>query len=134
MWDFNIDSFWDALMWSLLLFFWIAYIFVWVRCLFDMFADTSLGGFAKTVWAICFIFFGPLTTLVYLIARGNSMNDRAMKQQADMRARQDQYIRSVAAEAPSASPAEQIKHAKDLLDAGAINQQEFDALKAKALA
>ncbi len=132
MWDFNIDSFWDALMWSLLLFFWIAYIFVWVRCLFDMFSDTSLGGFAKALWAICFIFFGPLTTLIYLIARGNSMNDRAMQQQANMRARQDQYIRSVAAE--TANPAEQIKNAKDLLDAGAISQQEFETLKAKALA
>ena len=47
------------------------------------------------------------------------------------RKQQDEYISNVAA---SSSPAEQIKHAKDLLDSGAITQDEFASLKAKALA
>jgi hypothetical protein len=42
----------------------------------------------------------------------------------------DEYIRSVAAD----DPASQIAQAKSLLDSGAINQQEFDSLKQKALA
>ncbi len=132
MWDFNSNSFWDALLWGFFFFCWIAYIFIWVRCVFDMFADHTLGGFAKAIWAICFIFFGPITTLVYLIARGKSMQDRAMKQAADMQKQQERYIKDVAA--TSSSPAEEIKHAKDLLDSGAITQSEFDALKAKAMA
>ncbi len=130
--DFNAGSFWDVLLWSLFFFIWIAFIFVWVRCVFDMFGDHTLGGFAKTLWALCFIFFAPLTTLVYLIARGKSMQERSMQQMADAKAQQDQYIQQVAGSSKSA--ADQIADAKGLLDSGAINQQEFDALKAKALA
>ena len=132
MWDFNSGSFFDALMWMLFFFIWIAFIFIWVRCVMDMFSDKKLGGVAKTLWAICFIFFAPLTTLVYLIARGKSMQDRTLEQMADAQAAQEQYIKQVAAKSGT-SPAEQIKNAKDLLDSGAITQQEFAALKAKAL-
>ena len=133
MWDFNSNSVLDALMWMLLFFIWIAFIFIWVRCVMDMFSDRALGGFAKTLWAICFIFFAPLTTLIYLIARGKSMGERQMQAMAEAQAAQEKYIKQVAAESAT-SPAEQIKHAKDLLDSGAISQAEFDQIKAKALA
>jgi hypothetical protein len=43
----------------------------------------------------------------------------------------DEYIRSVSGGGDAAS---QIAQAKSLLDTGAINQQEFDSLKQKALA
>ncbi|GAA3162158.1 hypothetical protein GCM10020255_045790 [Rhodococcus baikonurensis] len=43
---------------------------------------------------------------------------------------QDSYIREVAGK----SPAESIADAKALLDAGTISEEEFAALKAKALA
>jgi hypothetical protein len=132
MWDFNSNSFLDALLWMFLFFIWIAFIFIWVRCIFDLFADRSLGGWAKALWAIFFIFFPPITTLVYLIARGKSMGERQMQQVAEAQAAQEKYIKSVAAESAT-TPAEQIKHAKDLLDSGAISQAEFDQLKAKAL-
>lgn len=131
MWDFNSGSFMDALLWMLLLFVWIAFIFIWVRCVFDLFSDHELGGFAKTLWAICFIFFAPITTLIYLIARGKSMGERQMKQMADAQKAQAEYIQSVAS--AGKSPAEQIADAKSLLDSGAISQADFDALKAKAL-
>ncbi len=98
MWDFNTTSFLDALLWMFLLFIWIAFIFIWVRCIFDLFGDHSLGGFAKVLWTICFIFFAPITTLVYLIARGKSMGERQMKQVAEAQAAQEKYIKSVAAE------------------------------------
>ena len=86
----------------------------------------------KAVWIICLIFLPFLTALVYLIVRGNSMGERSMQQAAEMRQAQDAYIRDVAG--GSATPAEQIARAKDMLDSGAITQQEFDRLKEKALA
>jgi hypothetical protein len=132
MWDFNSNSFLDALLWMFMIFIWIAYIFIWIRCVIDMFSDHTLGGFAKFLWSVCFIFFGPITTLVYLIARGKSMSERQMAAMADAQAQQEKYIQNVAAK--TKSPAEQIADAKGLLDSGAITQQEFDALKAKALA
>jgi hypothetical protein len=132
MWDFNSNSFLDALLWMFMFFIWIAYIFIWIRCVMDMFGDHTLGGFAKFLWAVFFIFFGPITTLVYLIARGKSMNERQMAAMADAQAQQERYIQNVAAK--TKSPAEQIADAKGLLDSGAITQQEFDAIKAKALA
>jgi len=57
---------------------------------------------------------------------------RARQQQA-----QDQfegYVRTVASSSDATSPADQIAQAKQLLDAGTIDQAEFDRLKAKALA
>jgi membrane protease subunit (stomatin/prohibitin family) len=78
------------------------------------------------------IFVPWLGALIYLIARGKSMGERQMAAVADAQAQQEKYIKSVAA--ASASPAEQITHAKSLLDSGAITQEEFDSLKAKALA
>jgi hypothetical protein len=105
---------------------------IWLRCLFDLFADHALSGWGKAGWALLLVFLPWLGALVYLIARGRSMNERQMARIADAQAGQERYIQQVAAK--TASPAEQIASAKALLDSGAISQDEFDALKAKALA
>ena len=109
----------------------------WFMCLFwvfgDIFRSKDLGGGAKTFWAFFVIFLPWLGILVYMIARGGGMSQRAIEQQQSMHAAQADYIRTVAASSAS-SPADQIGSAKSLLDSGAITQSEFDALKAKALA
>ena len=130
--DSMTTSFGQVLLWSFWFFIWIAALMVWFRCLFDLFRDSSLSGWGKAGWAILLIFVPWLGALIYLIARGKSMGERQMAAMADAQAQQEKYIKSVAA--ASASPAEQITHAKSLLDSGAITQEEFSALKAKALA
>jgi hypothetical protein len=130
--DAITTDFWEVLLWSFWFFIWIAALMVWFRCLFDLFGDKTLSGWGKAGWAILLIFVPWLGALIYLIARGRSMSERQMGAMADAQAQQEKYIKSVAA--ASASPAEQITHAKGLLDSGAITQEEFDALKAKALA
>ena len=111
--------------------------FAWFMCLFwvfgDIFRSKDLGGGAKTFWVFFVIFLPWLGIMVYLIARGGGMSQRAMEQQAEAHAAQAAYIQSVASSSVGSST-DQIASAKSLLDSGAITQTEFDALKAKALA
>jgi hypothetical protein len=130
---FNDTSFVEVLLWSLWFFIWIAAVMVWFRCMMDVFADHTLSGWGKAGWLILMIFFAWLGTLIYIIARGRSMTERQMAELAQQKQMQDSYIKQVAG-TTTASPADQIASAKQLLDSGAITQAEFDALKAKALA
>ena len=105
---------------------------VWFRCLFDLFSDSSLSGWAKAGWVILLIFVPWLGALIYLIARGRSMAERQRAAAAQLQAEQEKYIQKVAG--TSQVPAEQIASAKALLDSGAVTQAEYESLKAKALA
>ena len=123
-------DFWDIIWFIIVTFAFVAYLMVLFSILTDLFRDKDTGGFEKAVWVIALIFLPFLTALIYLIARGHGMAERNMKAAKNMQQAQDSYIRDVA----GSTPADQIHKAKDLLDAGAINQSEFEAIKAKALA
>ncbi|MGB7962948.1 MAG: SHOCT domain-containing protein [Propionicimonas sp.] len=123
---------WDFILWSMFFFIWMSAIMIWFRVITDMFSDHSLSGWAKAGWSLLLIFLPWLGALIYMIARGSSMNERAMAAVSEARANQERYIKQVAS--TNANPAEQIATAKALLDSGAITQAEFGALKGKALA
>jgi ABC-type multidrug transport system fused ATPase/permease subunit len=126
--SFN-DIFWSVL--------WFFFLFIWLMVLFhvftDLFRDHSVSGVEKTLWVLFLVFLPFLAVFIYLIVRGKGMGERAAAQQ--QRAQQDfeGYVRNVAATGES-TPTEQIARAKELLDSGAIDQSEFERLKAKALA
>jgi len=82
------------------------------------------------VWIIFLIFVPFLTALIYLIARGRGMAERSMKEAVDTQAAVDAHIRDVTS---TSSPADEIAKAQALLDSGAISQDEFAHLKARAL-
>jgi hypothetical protein len=130
--DSMTTSFGEVLLWSFWFFIWITAIMVWFRCVFDMFSDHTLSGWAKAGWAIVLIFLPWLGAIIYLIARGRSMTQRQMSAMAEHQAAQADYIQQVAGS--GATPASQIADAKALLDSGTITQSEFDGLKARALA
>jgi hypothetical protein len=131
--DSMTNSFGEVLLWSFWFFIWIAAIMVWFRCIFDLFSDSELSGWAKAGWSIVLIFLPWLGALIYLIARGRSMTKRQTAAMEKQQAAQADYIQRVAGTS-SSTPASQIADAKALLDSGAITQSEFDGLKAKALA
>jgi hypothetical protein len=63
------------------------------------------------------------------------MAERAVARQQQAQEQFEGYVRTVATIGDAtASPVDQIARAKQLLDAGTIDQAEFDRLKAKALA
>ena len=127
-----MDSFWDffwLLVWT---FFFVMYLMVLFQIISDLFRDRELSGWWKALWVIFLIIFPFLSLIIYLVARGRGMAERHMVAARSAQAATDQYIKSVATQ--GSSPADQIVSAKSLLDSGAINQQEFEQLKQKALA
>jgi hypothetical protein len=119
----------EFLWYALMIFLWVAYLFVLFFIFTDIFRDHSMNGFVKAIWIlVCFF---PLGALIYLIVRGRGMAERTQQAQSAALAAQQAYIREAAG---TAGPADQISQAKTLLDNGAITQSEFDAIKAKALA
>ena len=129
-----LSDFANILLWTLWVFLFVAYLIVIFRIIMDVFRDRSMGGGMKAVWLIALLFLPIITALIYLIARGKGMAERDLQAAEEMRAAQVEYTKGLAQEAGvGTSPAAELKAAKDLLDSGAITQQEFDALKAKAL-
>jgi type VI protein secretion system component VasK len=125
-------SFFWLLVWS---FFFVAYLMVLFHIFGDLFRDGELGGFAKVVWVVALFVVPFLAALVYLIVRGKGMAEREMQSRRQRMAAQEDYIRSVtAASGSTSSSVEQLSQAKALLDSGAITEDEFAAIKAKALA
>ena len=130
--DAMTNDFGEVLLWTFWFFIWVAAIMVWFRCVFDMFRDPTLSGWAKAGWAVILIFLPWVGALIYLIARGRSMSQRQAEAVSQAQEAQAQYIKQVAGTSPSS--VDQIAQAKELLDSGALSQAEFDRLKAKSLA
>lgn len=117
-------------LWSLLvIFFMIMYFMILFSVVIDLFRNHEMGGFAKALWVLFLIFVPLISLLVYVIVYGKSMAQRQQAAVVEAQQEQDAYIKQVA----GTSPAEQIAQAQQLLNSGAISQDEFDKLKAKAL-
>lgn len=114
----------------LLAFFFISYLMAMFNVITDLFRDPELPGFAKATWILALVLVPLVTVLVYLILRGRGMAERAGERVAESKRRTDEYIREVFAY----SPTEEIARAQALLDSRTITQQEYEALKSRALA
>src|SRR5262252_1881644 len=119
--------------WTMVEFFlWILWIWILIWIFIDIFRSHDLSGWGKALWFLFVLFIPLIGVLVYLIARGSSMQERA---QQDAR-RQDQqfrqYVQQAAADSPP-STADQLTKLADLRDRGVISPQEFESEKAKVL-
>jgi hypothetical protein len=119
-----LDVFWTII----IFFFWVIWIWIVITVLVDVFRRHDIGGFAKAFWVIFVVIVPWLGVLIYLIVEHDGMRDRSMKQAQAQKAALDDYVRGAAG-----GSADEIAKAKQLLDQGAITQDEFNALKAKAL-
>ena len=118
-------------LWTMLIFFvWVVWIWIVVTVLIDVFRRHDIGGFSKALWVIFVVILPWLGVLIYLIVEHDGMRDRSIKQVQTQRRELDEYVRDTA----GGGTAGEIAKAKELLDAGTITDEEFAALKAKALA
>jgi Phospholipase_D-nuclease N-terminal/Short C-terminal domain len=118
--------------WTILIFFlWVIWIWILVTVLMDLFRRHDIGGWGKAAWTLFVIVLPFLGVFMYLITQGTQMAERRSADLQASRASFDSYVRDVAA---ANGPSDQIAKGKELLDQGAIDQAEFEALKRKALA
>ncbi len=118
----------------LLLVFEVFLFVIWIWILFtiigDLFRDHEMSGWAKAIWILFLVFIPFLGALIYLIARGSGMRERALKAQAEAKHHMDAYIQQQA----HSSPADELHKLSDLKDKGAISAEEFEKAKDKLLA
>jgi hypothetical protein len=123
-----LDLLWTfVLFFALLVFFWLI-----ITVFGDLFRRHELSGWAKAGWTVFVIVLPLIGSFTYLITQGRAMADRDVRQAEQAKQQIDDHIRSVAA--PGFRGVDEIAHAKELLDRGAISREEFEQLKLRVLA
>ena len=119
--------------WTILeLFLWVIWFWVLITVFIDIFRSRDLSGWGKALWFLFVLLIPLVGVLVYLIARGGKMHERAERQAQQQDAALRDYLQEAA---PAGStPADQLSKLADLHDRGAISNQEFEREKAKVLA
>lgn len=123
-----LDAFWTILeIFAFVVWFWLLFV-----VLTDVFRSSDMSGWAKAAWTIFVLVVPLIGILVYLIARGGSMQRRAARQASE----QDDAFRKYVQEAAgtSSSPADQLARLADLRQRGVISTDEFEQEKSKVLA
>ena len=97
----------------------------------DIFRSRDMGGGAKALWVLFVIILPFLGILVYLIARGGKMHERAEQAAQQQQQAFDSYVKETAG---AGNNVDQLAKLADLKNQGAITDAEFEAQKAKLLA
>lgn len=120
------------ILWSMIEFFaFLIWIWLLIVVFIDIFRSHDIGGLAKALWVIFVIVLPLIGVLVYLIARGSEMHERAADQAARQQKAFDAYVRDTAG---SGGTADELSKLADLKAKGVITDSEFEAQKAKLLA
>src|SRR3954466_13323267 len=118
--DMDFWSVVGSIFWFTILF---ACIMLLCRLLGDLFSDHELSAGGKALWTVFLIFLPWLGSLVYLIARGRSMNERALARAQRSQEAFGQYVRETAG--ASTSTADELSKLAELRDRGTISDEEF---------
>jgi hypothetical protein len=123
LWEFLVSIFWFFIL--------FAWIWLLIVILTDIFRDHELGGWGKALWVLFIIVVPWLGALVYLIARGGKMHERAAAQAARSEEAFRAYVKETAS--TGTSTADELAKLADLRDRGAISAEDFETAKAKVL-
>lgn len=115
---------------SIFMFFlFVAWIWVVISVVSDIFASKDLNGWGKGLWMVFVILMPWLGVLAYLIIRGDSMQERFTAAAKKVNEQQRHYIQSVA----GTSTADELVKIADLKEKGVLTDAEFETQKAKLL-
>ncbi|HEY5815406.1 MAG TPA: SHOCT domain-containing protein [Solirubrobacterales bacterium] len=123
-------DFGEALLLALQIFFFVIWIWILITIITDLFRDHQMSGWGKAAWVIFLVFIPFIAALVYLIARGDGMRERAISAQTEAKHQMDAYIRDTA----GSSAADELHKLNELKEKGALSPEEFEKAKAKLLA
>ena len=129
--EFGTGQVFLSMLWFFLFFIWI---WILITVFADLFRSHDLSGWAKAAWVIFVIILPYLGVFVYLIARGHKMSEHAVQAQADAQAAFNAQVRAAAGSGDGGSVADQLSKLADLKASGAIDDAEFQRLKAQILA
>jgi hypothetical protein len=120
-----------SIFWTMLEFF-LFFLWIWLLIVIfsDIFRSHDMGGLAKAIWVLFVVILPFLGVLIYLIARGGSMHERAEQQAARQQKAFDSYVKETAA---SSGSADELAKLADLKSKGVLTDAEFEAQKAKLL-
>lgn len=115
---------------SIFMFFlFVAWIWVVISVITDIFRSDDLDGWGKGLWMIFVIVLPWLGVLAYLIFRGDGMQKRSMKAMEEAAEAQQAYIQNIA----GVSTADELTKLAALKESGVITESEFENQKAKLL-
>jgi hypothetical protein len=121
-------------LWTMVeIFIFVLWIWLAIMVFFDIFRSHDMGGWAKALWVLFIIILPFLGVLVYLIARGGGMHERAAAQAAREQKAFDDYVRTTA-RSSGGGTADELAKLADLKEKGVITDADFEAQKAKLLA
>ena len=127
--DWHVGEVFLSMLWFVLFFIWI---WLLISVFIDIFRSHDLSGWAKALWVLFIIVLPYLGILIYLIARGGKMHERAVRSAQQSQEEFKAYVQQAAG--TSGSLADELERLASLRDRGVITQEEFDQAKAKAMA
>jgi hypothetical protein len=118
-------TFLDVFWYSILFFFWIMAIWIFIALISDVIRRDDLGGGGKAMWIVFMVILPFLGCLIYIITRPKmTAQDVRLATQAEAAQRA----------AAGVSTADELQKLSELRSAGVLNDAEYEDLKKKALA
>jgi hypothetical protein len=118
-------TFLDVLWYSILFFFWILAIWIFIMIVSDVFRRDDLSGGKKALWIVFMIILPFVGVLTYIIVR-----PKVTAQDVKLAAQAEAAEKAVA----GVSTADELAKLNELRSQGVISHEEFEDLKKKALA
>ena len=122
---FAETTFLDVFWYLLVFFLWVMFFWVFISVVADIFRRDDIHGWKKAGWLVLIIFLPLLGILIYVIARPKlTAQDVRMMTQAE----------AASQAAAGVSTADELAKLKQLHTQGVLSDEEFEALKKKAMA